>query len=109
MTEAPTIHARRGGLHCGARPHTLLIVTAHPVNRITRQERNPMTMTDPLEGTATYRAQIARMALAEFEDYTHDRGQYADRSRTLRPEATGGLANAAAWLLEMLAQQDAAS
>jgi hypothetical protein len=64
-----------------------------------------MTMTDPLEGTRTFRLQVAGMALAEFEDYTESRGRYADQGRPLGPAAVGGLANAAAWLIEMLEHQ----
>ena len=65
-----------------------------------------MTMTDPLAGTSTYRIQVARMALAEWDDYAHDRGQYADTARPLGSSAVAGLASAATWLLEMLESQE---
>jgi hypothetical protein len=48
------------------------------------------------------RAGIARMALAEYEDYHADRGKYAEPGRALDPETTGALATCTGWLLQLL-------
>jgi hypothetical protein len=50
-------------------------------------------------------AAAARAALAEYEDWVHSAGKYADVMRPLSPSAAAGLACSAAWLLEVLEAQ----
>lgn len=51
--------------------------------------------------------QIAREALAEWDDWTGGRGRYADVSLPLGGTATSGLATCASWLLRVLGEQPA--
>src|SRR5579859_461684 len=66
-----------------------------------------MTMTEPIG--PGYRAGIARMSLAEYDDWLGSRGKYADGSRHLDGVTLSSLASSARWFLQDLEAAEAAA
>lgn len=56
-----------------------------------------------------FRAGVARLALAEYEDWCKSRGKYQDATRPLTPAALGALGNCAAWALQMIEAEERAA
>lgn len=65
-------------------------------------------MTHPDTGPAR-RAGIARLALAEHDDWNWGRGKYADRGIPLGTAALRSLADCARWLLQMIEAEERAA
>lgn len=65
-------------------------------------------MTSPENGPQ-FRAGIARMSLAEYDDWKNARGKYAAGDRHLDGTTVSGLASCGRWLLQMIDAEERAA